>query len=183
MMMEPEDQADLKTENEPENWRDQQPEYDQDRKSDFPAAFLAGAVIVLLIFGGIAALVHFSKPRGPAPNEKIPFGAAEQAYAEHIHFTNIQMARAKNMLDQEFTYIAGTMSNDGTRAMDGLDVVIEFHDPFNQVILRDSERIIGSGTGPVAAGMTRDFQITLEHIPVEWNQQYPTFRVTGLLLE
>jgi hypothetical protein len=182
-MTEPEDHKDSHQENEQENWREQQPEYDPEQKSDFPAAFLAGAVIVLLLFGGLMALVHFAKPRGPAPNEKIPFGAAEQAYAEHIHFSNIQMARAKNMLDQEFTYIAGTMSNDGTRTVQGLDVTIEFRDPFNQVILRDPERIIGSGTGPVDAGLTRDFQITLEHIPAEWNQQYPVIRVTGLLLE
>jgi len=154
-----------------------------EEKSDFPLAFLAGAVVVLLICGIVAALIHFSKPRGPAPNEKIPFGAAEQAYAQHIHFANVQMARAKNMLDQEFTYIAGTMSNDGTRAIDGLDVEIEFHDPFNQVILRESERLVGASTGPVGPGLTRDFQITLEHIPPEWNQQYPVFRVTGLLLE
>ncbi len=182
-MTEPENLTGQQPETEQENWRDQQPEYDPQRKSDFPAAFLAGAVVVLLIFAGIAALVHFSKPRGPAPNEKIPYGAVEQAYAAHIHFTNIQMARAKNMLDQEFTYIAGTMTNDGTRTVDGLDVVIEFHDPFNQVILRDSERVIGAGTGPVGPGLTRDFQFTLEHIPAEWNQQYPEFRVTGLLLE
>jgi hypothetical protein len=159
------------------------PEYGREPKSDFPLAFAAGAMIVLLVFGGIFLVSHFAKPRGPAPNEKIPFGPTEQAYAEHIHFANIQMARAKNMLNQEFTYIAGTMSNDGTRTVEGLDVVIEFKDPFNQVILRDSERIIGSGTQAVGAGLTHDFQITLEHIPAEWNQQYPVIRVTGLLLE
>lgn len=158
-----------------------EPEHEE--KSDFPLAFAAGAIVVLLLIGGIFLLAHFARPRGPAPNEKIPFGAAEQAYAGHIHFANVQMARAKNMLDQEFTYIAGTMSNDGTRTVQGLDVVIEFKDPFNQVILRDSERIIGASTGSVGPGLTRDFQITLEHIPPEWNQQYPVFRVTGLLLE
>lgn len=158
-------------------------EPEPEEKSDFPLAFAAGAVVVLLIFGGIFALAHFAKPRGPAPSEKIPFGATEQAYASHIHFANVEMARAKNMLNQEFTYIAGTMSNDGTRNVLGLDVVIEFKDPFNQVILRDSERVIGSGTGPVGPGLTHDFQFTLEHIPAEWNQQYPEFRVTGLLLQ
>jgi hypothetical protein len=168
-MTEPEESAHQEDEREP--------------RSEFPAAFAAGAVIVLILFGAIMALIHFTKPSGPAPDEKLPFSATEQAYAEHIHFSNIQMARAKNMLDQEFTYIAGTMSNDGTRTLRGVDIIIEFRDPLNQVILRDPERLIGVSTGTVGPGLTHDFQITLEHIPAEWNQQYPAIRVTGLLLE
>jgi hypothetical protein len=159
------------------------PEYGQEPKSDFPAAFLAGAVVVLIVFAGIMALIHFSRPTGPTPDQKLPFGAVEQAYAERIHFSNIQMARAKNMLDQEFTYVVGTTSNDGTRSIRGLDVTIEFRDPFNQVVLRQTERLIGISTGPLDAGQKRDFQITLEHVPAEWNQQYPAFRVTGLILD
>jgi hypothetical protein len=155
----------------------------QEPRSDFPAAFVAGGVVVLIIFAGIMALIHFSRPSGPTPDQKLPFGAVEQAYAERIHFSNIQMARAKNMLDQEFTYVVGTTSNDGTRSLRGLDVTIEFRDPFNQVVLRQSERLIGISTGPLDPGQTRDFQITLEHVPAEWNQQYPAFHVTGLILE
>ncbi len=78
------------------------------------------------------------------------------------------------MLNQEFTYVAGTISNDGDRTLRGLEVSVEFRDPFDQVILREKpERLIGSGDAPLSGGQRRDFQVTLEHVPVEWNRQYP----------
>ena len=154
----------------------------REERSQFPIAFAAGAVIVLLLLGGLILLSRGSHPNGPAAVVKLPFGPAEQAYAERIHFKDIQMAKADNFLKQEFTYVAGTVSNDGTRTIRGLEATLEFHDPFNQVILKESEQLIGAKEAPLGGGQPRDFQITLEHVPAEWNQQYPSIRVTGLIL-
>lgn len=146
-------------------------------------AFAAGALVVLLLFGGLLLLTRTMRLNAPPAAEKFPFGAPEQAYAEHIHFTNIEMSRAANFLNQEFTYVTGRVSNDGARTLRGLAVTLEFHDPFNQVILRETQSLVDSKTRPLDGGQRRDFQITLEHVPAEWNQQYPTIRVTGLILE
>lgn len=154
----------------------------REERSQFPIAFAAGAVIVLLLLGGLILLSRGSHPTGPAAAVKLPFGAAEQAYAERIHFKDIQMAKANNFLNQEFTYVAGTVLNDGTRTIRGLEVTLEFHDPFNQVILKETEPLVGAKDPPLSGGQPRDFQITLEHVPAEWNQQYPSIRVTGLVL-
>ncbi|HKS81919.1 MAG TPA: hypothetical protein VJR23_10485 [Candidatus Acidoferrales bacterium] len=150
---------------------------------DMPAKFLAGAIVVVAVLAGLIFLIQMSQPKGPEAAKKLPFGPAEQDYAQHVQFANIQMARAKNMLNQEFTYVGGTMWNEGTKTIRAMDVVIEFKDPFNQVVLRDTERLVTLSTGPLGPSQTRDFQVTLEHIPDEWNQQYLTFRITGLLLK
>jgi len=161
-----------------------EPGEERDEGSRFPAAFVLGAVIVALLFGGLLLLTRFTRPSGNAAAvQHLPFGAAEQAYAEHIHFNDLQMAKASNFLNQEFTYVAGTISNDGAKTLLGLEVIIEFRDPFNQVILRENELLIGTKARPLDAGQRRDFQVTLEHVPAEWNQQYPVFRVIGLILE
>ncbi len=115
----------------------------REQRSQFPIAFAAGAVIVLLLLGGVILLSRGSHPNGAGAAAKLPFGPTEQAYAEHIHFKDIQMAKANNFLNQEFTYIAGTLWNDGARTIRALDVTLEFHDPFNQVILRENESLIG----------------------------------------
>jgi hypothetical protein len=154
----------------------------REERSQFPIAFAAGAVIVLLLLGGLILLSRGSHPNGPTAVVKLPFGPAEQAYAERIHFKDIQMAKANNFLNQEFTYVAGTVLNDGTRAVRGLEVTMEFHDPFNQVILRETKQLVGARDAPLGGGQPRDFQITLEHVPAEWNQQYPSIRATGLIL-
>ena len=163
------------------------PENNSEREegSRLPVAFAAGVGVVLILAAGLVLLtrVAHSHGRGTA-TDKLPFGSAEHSYAPQIHFEGGQMSQATNLLNQEFTYVAGTITNNGPRNLGGVDVVFEFHDPFNQVILRDTQRLIDPKAEPLAVGHSRDFQITLgEHIPSDWNQQYPSIRVAGLILE
>jgi hypothetical protein len=163
---------------------DQEPTGGREERGPFPAAFIAGLLIVAIVVACAVGISRYSRSRESAAAAlKLPFGRAEQAYASNLHFDNLQMARATNLLNQEFTYVNGTMTNGGPRAVAALEVRLEFHDPFNQVILRDTEQLITRTTAALGSGEHRDFQITLEHIPVEWNQQNPTFRVTGLVLQ
>ena len=151
-------------------------------RSRLPIALAAGAGVVLLLFGGLLLVSRTMRTHGPAATEKLPFGPVEQAYAQRIHFTNMQMARATNFLNQEFTYIAGTISNDGTRTLERLQVTLEFHDPLNQVVLRETQLLITSPARPLDGGQRRDFQVTLDHVPATWDQLYPSIRVSGIVL-
>jgi hypothetical protein len=154
------------------------------KSSSFPAAFAIGVVVTLLLVGGLVWVSRVTQSRGPAPIGKLPFGPTEEAYAQQIHFQPGEMSQATNFLNQEFTYVAGTVTNAGPRTLRALDVVIEFRDPFNQVVLRDPQRIILTDGQPLKAGASRDFNVTLgAHLPTEWNRQYPAIRVTGLILE
>jgi hypothetical protein len=156
--------------------------YSEERRR-FPLAFLLGILVVGILCGGFVLLTRHMRAPAQAAALKLPFGAAEQAYAARIHFTDIQMARATNFLKQEFTYVAGTISNDGVQTIRAMAVTVEFHDDLNQVILRDTEVVMPPNGDPLPAGQRRDFQITLEHIPAEWNHQYPSINVTGLILQ
>lgn len=150
----------------------------------FPVAFLAGLVVVALLFGGFYLLTRVFSSHTAATAVKLPFGAAEQAYAERVHFGDLHMSRSTNMIKQEFTYVTGMMSNDGDRNIRAMEVTVEFHDAMNQVILRDSQFVIAPPADPpLNAGLSREFQVTLEHVPAEWNQEYPSLRVTGLVLQ
>jgi len=149
----------------------------------FPIAFLAGAIVMALLFGGFYLLTRILGSSGPATAVKLPFGPAEQAYAERIHFNDLHLSRSTNMIKQEFTYVNGTMSNDGDQTIRAMEVTVEFRDDLKQVILRDSQFVIAPhGDPPLNGGLSREFQLTLEHVPAEWNQEYPSLRVTGLLL-
>jgi hypothetical protein len=155
----------------------------REEKRQFPIAFAAGAAIVLLIFGGFLILTRVMHSHDSATIAKLPFGAVEQAYAQNIHFNDIQLAHAANFLNQDFTYVAGTVSNDGSRKIRAMEVTVEFHDPFHQVILRDTNELVQRDGTTLDAGQNRDFQIQMEHLPAEWDRQNPTIRVTGLILE
>jgi hypothetical protein len=157
---------------------------ERDEGRQFPAAFVAGLIIVFIVVACAVGISRYAHSReSAAASVKLPFGPPEEAYASNLQFGNIQMARATNLLNQEFTYVAGTMTNSGNRSVAALQITLEFRDPFNQVVLRDSEQLITRTNAPLGPGERRDFQITLEHIPVQWNQQDPLFHVTGLLLQ
>jgi hypothetical protein len=150
----------------------------------FPAAFAVGAVVVLLLFGGLLLLTRSNQPHKAAKPAPLPFGAEEQNYAANIHFQEVEFSQASNLLNQEFTYATGKVSNDGSRAVRALELTLEFHDQFNQVILRQTQRPIDLAGPPLPPGQARDFQITVEqHIPSTWNQQYPSIRVSGMVLQ
>ncbi len=158
---------------------------DGGEKREFPWPLLAGALGVLLIAG----VVQLSTGGGGSktePQQRLPMGAEETAYAERIGFSNIRMSRASNLLNQEITFIHGVLENKGTHAIRDIEIRIEFRDSMNQVVLRDTLRpfgLPGPTNSPLPAGRSREFQLNFEHVPVDWNQQHPTFRVTGLVLE
>jgi len=158
-------------------------EIESDHRSTFPVAFAAGAAVVLLLLGGVLLVSRLTRSKGPVGDQHLAFGPAEQAAAERIHFLEPQMARASNYLNQDVTYIAGVVSNDGVATLRDVEVSIEFRDPFNQLILRETRRLFGSSAQPLAGGQRRDFQVAFEYIPEEWNKQYPQIRVIGVLLQ
>jgi hypothetical protein len=154
-----------------------------EEKGRFPAAFAVGLVIVSLIVIVIMLVTHSAHPTQPGKEPRLPFGAAEQSYAGNVHFQKLEMSESSNMLNQKFTYLNGVISNDGARTIQVLESTIEFHDPFNQVILRERHRLISASEQPLGPGKQREFQVTFEHVPVEWNRQLPTIQVTGLVLQ
>ena len=158
----------------------------EEKQSRFPAPLLAGVAVVGLL---VLALYWLTKP-GPQssarPEEKhLAQGEAEKAYVRQIHISNLRMSRAVNMMQQEFTYVNGVLANDGARDIRDIELVTEFRDQFDQVVLREIQRPFGTATKPgepLLAGQRREFQLTFEHVPLDWNRQYPSIRVSGLVL-
>jgi hypothetical protein len=149
-------------------------------RSRLPVAFLVGIVVVALLVGGAVLLSRYSTPAGSEAEKPFLKGADEQAYASRIHFLEPKMSRAANFLNQEVTYVFCTVENDGDRKIQQIEITIEFHDPFSQVILRDKQRLFLPTAPPFLPGQQRDVQIPYEHIPPQWNNVYPSIAVSGL---
>ena len=151
-----------------------------EERSRLPVAFMAGIVIVSLLVGAAVLYSRYAKPAESEDDKPIPMGSAEMAYASQIHFLEPKMSRAANFLNQEVTYVFFTVENGGDRKVHQIEITLEFHDPFNQVILRDKQRLFLSTAPPFLPGQQRDVQIPYEHIPPQWNNVFPSVAVTGL---
>ncbi len=154
-----------------------------EERSRLPMTFLVGIGIVLILIGGAVLFSRFSTPAVPEEDKPLPVGPVEQAYYSQIHLLNPKMARAANFLNQEVTYIFGTVENDGNRKVKQIEITLEFHDPFSQVVLRDKQRLFLPDAPPMTPGEQRDFQVPYEHISAQWNNVYPAIKVTGVLLQ
>lgn len=152
-----------------------------EERSRLPVAFLAGLAVVALLIGIALVINHYSNASSTATAQKpLPWGPTEQAYAPQIHFLEPKMSRAANFLNQEVTFIFGTVENGGNKNIHQIEVTLEFHDVFNQVVLRDKERLFPDNAPRFKPGEQRDFQLSFEAIPEEWNMVYPTIHVTGI---
>ncbi len=157
-------------------------EITQETKRGIPVVLITGLVALLIVIGLVYSLGRYAPAPVKAPETPLAMGPAEQEYASHIEFLAPQVARATNFLNQEVTFVFGTVKNNGPRPIKQIEVQLEFHDLFQQVVLRDKERLFSPDAIPLDSYRTRDFQITYETLPAQWNQAYPTLKITGLAL-
>ena len=152
-------------------------------RSRLPVAFIAGLVIVTLLIGVAVLISKYSTPSEGIDTKPLAMGPTEQAYAQQVHFLEPKMSRAANFLNQEVTFVFGTLDNTGKRRIKQIEITLEFHDPFGEVVLRDKQRLLSKYDAPIGAGQQHDFQIPYEHVSAQWNNGYPTIKVTGLDLD
>ncbi len=154
-----------------------------EERSQLPVAFIAGLAIVALLIGAVLLVNHFVAPSGPQVVKPLPMGEAEKSYAPQVHFLDPKMSRAANLLNQEVTYIMGTVQNGGTRPIKQIEITMQFHDPYNQLVQTETERLFGPSEIPLGPGEQRDYQLGYDHVSDQWNQVYPTVEITGLDLK
>lgn len=132
-------------------------------------------VAILVIAAAVAALVLRSGSANPAPPPAMTGDA--QAYLRQIEITGARMSAAKNFLGDTVTYLDARATNRGTKAVQRVDLQLEFFDMLNQVVLRDAAHPISPPTPPLRPGETRAFRVSFEHMPADWNQAPPVITV------
>jgi len=154
-------------------------DYESNRR--FPTTLLVGAIVLVLLGAGAYFVLRQGKTAGA--DRHLPFGPDEQAYASSIQFGDLKMTRASNYINQEITFLSGTVSNGGSRGLRNIEVTVEYRDSLDRVVLREQMPLFGTRPVPLGPGQKRAFQLGFEHIPPTWNYVYPSIRITGLLFE
>jgi hypothetical protein len=113
---------------------------------------------------------------------KLEMNPAERDYSRKIEIGNIGMSRAENFLHQEVTTMAGELHNAGTQPVLSVTLTTEFSDDMNQIVLRETRKVLSTPAAALAPGERRSFEIAFDHIPTSWNKQTPSVRVAHLEL-
>lgn len=138
------------------------------------------AVVVALVV--LFSLASRQSGRQSFGQAHLPFGATEQAYAANVKFEKLKMSRFANMLNQDVTYLAGEVVNQGNRTIENLQVTVEFRNQQNKVVLRTTRKVLGLEPVPIPPGGREAFRIAFDNVPSDWNVHYPNIQVTGLVL-
>lgn len=138
---------------------------------------LVAAAVVAVI---VAVLVLLARTGSrPSPTEA-RLSAEQKAYLPQIVITDARMSAAENFLGHTVTYLDAQVTNKGGKEVRQLELELVFVDTLNQVVLRETARPITPRSAPLKPGQTRSFQVSFEHMPLEWNQAPPTITPTSV---
>ena len=136
-------------------------------------ALIAGAGLAIVIVALLLYWLGISRRSGS------PSGLAEEqrAYFQQIVVSAPRMSAADNFLGHTVTYLDAQITNRGTRVVNQVQLEMEFVDMLGQVVLRETNWPVNPQTPALKPGETRTFQVSFEHMPLEWNQVPPRIRV------
>lgn len=139
------------------------------------------AVWIVVALGAMAALVAgwvLLRPRAVSSSSSAAMSGEEKAYLSRISVTDARMSAAQNYLGDTITFLDGKITNQGSQTVRDIELQLEYVDMLGQVVLRDTTHPISAKSLPLAAGKTRDFQVSYDHMPADWNQAPPKITIT-----
>jgi hypothetical protein len=147
------------------------------------AAWVVAALIVVVLVG---ALVFFGRKKPEAvPNTLLP----ADAYAASLPLTQFAMSESENLTGGKQTYLDGKIGNTGGRTVTAVTVQVVFQNDVELApqidtvplrLIRVKEPYIDTepvSAEPLKPGDEREFRLTFETVPENWNQQMPEVRV------
>ena len=120
-----------------------------------------------------------------SPNRAGTQASPEEAklYIRNLGLSAVEMKAAESFGGQQLVEITGQISNKGDRALKSVELICIFHDPYNQVIFRDTVAIVRADRGGLKPGESRPFRLPFDTIPKTWNQTLPQMVIGGVLFE
>ena len=147
------------------------------------AAWGVAALIVVVVVG---ALVFAGRKKPVAVPDTLQ---PEDAYAASLPLSQFAMSESANLSGGKLTYLDGHIGNTGGRTVTAVTVQAVFRndeqmppqiDTVPLTLIRVKEPYIDTepvSAAPIKPGDDREFRLTFETMPENWNQQMPEVRI------
>ena len=154
-----------------------------------PESSLRPILIGIVIVGVIVivlALIFRAERAKPTP---------PPAYAANLKFSDLKESAAQNFVGATVSYLDGTITNTGDKAVTHAVVQITFKDDMGQTAQREEMPIHVLRTGgpydeavdlslsPLLPGQSEPFRLTFENISAQWNHAYPDLQITQVTVK
>jgi hypothetical protein len=144
-------------------------------------------VIGVVVVAVIIAVVVFATRAGKPSNT-----SASDPNLAKLQVSDLHMATAQNFAGGSVTYIEGKLTNGTDRKVTGASVQVIFKNSLGEIAQKETLPVtvllpnvpyVDYGLidrAPLAAGQTRDFRLTLEHVTTDWDGQVPTVKLVSI---
>lgn len=143
------------------------------------ALWMGGAAGLALLFG----LFWWGHRAGPAARGPSTGGEQrERSCAQQLAFEDFQLSRAENFLQQEVTYVSGSVTNHSDCVIQNIALRLVFRDAAGRPVREEVRWALGVNPLPLHPQERRAFQIGFEGLPESWNLEMPEISVVRLVL-
>ena len=148
-----------------------------------PAVWGAAALVVVIVIAVLAFAGRHKTP--PSPRTLQP----ADSYAAHLPLSQLAMSESESLSGGKLTYLDGHVQNTGDRTVTGITVQVVFANDLKMpsaietvplMLIRMKDPYIDTqpvGAAPIRPGEDREFRLTFEAVPENWNQQMPELRI------
>ena len=155
-----------------------------EERGGFPLAAWGVAALIVVVLVSALVFLGRKKPEA-APSTLQP----ADAYAANLPLSQFAMSESANLSGGKQTYLDGHIGNRGDRTVTAVTVQVVFRndedlapqiDTLPLTLIRVKEPYIDTepvSAAPLKPGDDREFRLTFETVPENWNQQMPEVRV------
>jgi hypothetical protein len=155
-----------------------------EQRAGLPLAVWSVAALIVALLAGVLIYAGWKKPAA-APSTLQP----ADAYAASLPLSQFAMSEAANLSGGKLTYLDGHVTNTGGRTVAGITVQVVFAndealppqvDTLPLTLIRTREPYIDIepvSANPLKPGDDREFRLTFETVPENWNTQMPQVRI------
>jgi hypothetical protein len=155
-----------------------------EQRGGFPMAAWGVAALIVIVVAGVLVYSGWKKPVAP-PSTLQP----ADAYAASLPLSQFAMSESANLSGGKLTYLDGHVQNTGNRTVNSITVQVVFGndealapqiDTVPLMLIRTKDPYIDTqpmSANPLKPGDDREFRLTFESVPENWNQQMPEVRI------
>ena len=147
-------------------------------KFSIPVPLVVGAIIVLLGLGAWGFLGYWERTHPPAPGV---LTAEAKQYVRSLQLSDVEMKATESYMKQKVVEITGKIANNGSRAINVIEINCVFRDAYGQVVLRERVTVVGRRTGTLTPGDKKSFRLAFDTIPDSWNQGLPDLVIAQIV--
>jgi hypothetical protein len=156
-------------------------------RDGIPKGVWIALVVGVAVLVGLVAIAGRKKPAAAATAG--PVLQPADAYAANLPLTEFVMSEADNLSGGKMIYLDGHLQNTGSQTVMGATVQVVFQndeglapqiDSVPVTLIRMKSPYVDSvpiNTNPIKPGDERDFRLTFETVPDNWNTQMPEVRL------